>query len=70
MSVELQFIQKAITRTPEFLKEDLYNNYIRSLTWVILQIVREGTIDTENALLNEALEVVNKMVSNLGYKEF
>ena len=70
MSVELNYIQKVLKLDPEKTGEDLYNDYIRELTWMILQVVKQSCINTENTLLNEALEVVNKMVSNLGYKEF
>ena len=70
MSVDLSYIQRVLERDPILKAEDLYNSYVRDLSWVVMQIVKESHINTENSLLVEALEVVNKMVANLGYKDF
>jgi hypothetical protein len=52
MSVDLSYIQRVIDRDPALKAENLYHNYVRDLSWMVLLIVKESHISTENTLLS------------------
>ena len=46
MSVDLSYIQRVIERDPALKSENLYNKYVRELSWMVIQIVKESHINT------------------------
>lgn len=51
MSVDLGHIQRCLEKDPVLKTENLYGNYVNELSWMILQIIKESHINTENSLL-------------------
>lgn len=69
MSVELGYIKKVLETDEECNNNQLYKIFLRDLSWMLLHIFKKSYVHTENSLLYEALEVSNKIVGHLGYRD-
>lgn len=58
---QLSYIKSAIEKRYLYSLE-IYHNYVKSLTSVILEVLRNSCIQFENSLLFEALETANKIL--------